>query len=243
MTRPTAITALIVTFALLLCAPSAFARGSESRANFTATISGTYDVSGTVTNTKCFRENANGDTETFTATGQTSEHTTFRTTKGKLLAVSRTRGDKRFFAGGDALPVAATITRTGTNPGSSEPSGCRPNPPPNDCGTKNRKYHLSPYGVGRGFGFSYNFTENFSTEIPEDPFNDCALPEKATWWGQYYSRGNGVARVSPRKIFNRHVKKIVLHGGLTRSPKATTSDYTASATEKLSWTLTLKRRR
>src|SRR3954469_20976383 len=127
---------LLIALAIsLVAAPAAFATGSEKRANFTATISGTYDVSGTVTNNKCFRENANGDTETFTATGQTSEHTTFRTTRGKLLAVSLTRGDKRLIAGGVGLPVTATIVRTGTNPGSTEPSGCRPNPPPNDCGT------------------------------------------------------------------------------------------------------------
>src|SRR3954454_6860131 len=234
--------ALISVATALAAAPSAFAIGSEKRANFTATISGTYDVSGTVTNTKCFRENANGDTETFTATGQTSEHTTFHSTKGKLFAVSLTRGGHRLFAGGPAIPVTATIARTGTNPGSTEPSGCRRTPPPPDCGTKTRKYHLSAYGVGRGFGFSYNFTENFSTQIPDDPFNDCELPEKATWWGQYFSRGNGTAPVSTRKLFSRRVKKLVLHGGLTRSPKSSTSDYTASSTEKLSWTLTLRRK-
>jgi hypothetical protein len=236
-------TALISLALALVAAPSAFATGSEKRANFTASITGTYDVSGTVTNNKCFRENANGDTETFTATGQTAEHTTFRSTKGKLLAVSLTRGDHRLFAGGPGIPVTATIARTGTNPGSTEPNGCRPNPPPPDCGTKTRNYHLSPYGVGRGFGFSYNFSSHFTTQIPGDPFNDCELPEKATWWGQYLSRGNGTARVSTRKLFNRRVKKLVLHGGVTRSPKSSTSDYTASSTEKLSWTLTLKRRR
>src|SRR3954447_16287186 len=234
---------LLIALAItLVAAPAAFATGSEKRANFTATISGTYDVSGTVTANDCFRENANGDTETFTATGQTSEHTTFDTTKGKLLAVSRTRGDHRIFAGGPGLPVTATIARTGTNPGSSEPNGCRPQPQGTEFRTKRRKYHLSPYGVGHGFGFSYNFTEHFTTQIPEDPFNDCDLPEEATWWGQYYSRGNGVAKVSTRKLFNRRVKKIVLHGGLTRSPHVSNRDYTASSTEKLSWTLTLRRR-
>src|SRR5919107_1848156 len=96
---------LATLFAFLALAPSAFATGSEKRANFTATISGTYDVNGTVTNNKCFRENANGDTENFTATGQTSEHTTFRSTRGKLLAVSLTRGDNRLFAGGPGIPV------------------------------------------------------------------------------------------------------------------------------------------
>src|SRR3954453_3046239 len=236
-------TALIALTLALVAAPSAFATGSEKRANFTASISGTYDVSGTVTNNKCFRENANGDTETFTATGQTSEHTTFHSTKGKLFAVSLTRGGHRLFAGGPAIPVTATIARTGPNPGSTEPSGCRPNPPPPDCGTKTRKYHLSPYGVGRGFGFSYNFSSHFTTQIPEDPFNDCELPEEATWWGQYLSRGNGTARVSPRKLFNRHVKKLVLHGELRRSPKSSTRDYMTSSTEKLRWTLTLQRRR
>src|SRR3954471_20004428 len=218
--------AVISLAAALAAAPSAFATSSEKRASFTASISGTYDVSGTVTNNKCFRENANGDTETFTATGQTSEHTTFRSTKGKLLAVSLTRGDHRIFAGGPAIPVTATIARSGTNPGSTEPNGCRPNPPRPDCGTKTRRYHLSPYGVGRGFGFSYNFPSHFTTKIPEDPFNDCDLPEKATWWGQYFSRGNGVAKVSTRKLFNRRVRKLVVHGGLTRSPTTTTSDYT-----------------
>jgi hypothetical protein len=234
---------LIAVAAGLVAAPAASAAGSFGSANFTATISGTYDVSGTVTNNHCFRENANGDVETFTATGQTAEHTTFKATRGALLGVSRTRGEKRIVGGGPTIPIVATIARTGTNPGSTEPNGCRPNPPPPDCGTKTKRYKLEAYGVGKGFGFSYNLSNGFSTSIPDDPFQDCELPEGASWWGAYYSRGNGVAKVSPRKLFNRRVRKIVVKGGLTRSPRSSTSEYSASSTEKLRWTLTLKRRR
>ena len=229
--------------AALAAAPSAFAAGSEKRANFTATISGTYDVTGTVTNNRCFRENSAGDVEYYTASGQTSEHTTFHSTRGALLGVSRTRGDHRIVAGGPTIPITATIARTGTDPGTTEPNGCRPNPPPPDCGTKTKNYKLEVYGVGKGYGFSYNLSNGFSTSIPEDPFQDCDLPEGASWWGAHYTRGNGKAPVSVRKLFNRHVKKIVVKGGLTRSPKSSTSEYTASSTEKLSWTLTLKRKR
>jgi hypothetical protein len=212
-------------------------------ARFTARISGTYDVSGTVTNSRCFREDEAGNVTYFTATGNAAEHTTFRAKRGALLGVSRTRGERRIVAGGPAIPVTTTTTRTSTLPGSSEPQGCRPNSPPPACGTKTKSYKIEVYGVGHGFGFSYNLSNGFSTSIPDDPFEDCPLPEGASWWGSYYSRGNGVAKVSTARLFNRRVKKIVVKGRLTKSPVATTSDYSARSTETLSWTLTLKRRR
>lgn len=212
-------------------------------ARFTARISGTYDVSGTVTNSRCFREDEAGNVTYFSATGNAAEHTTFRAKRGALLGVSRTRGERRIVAGGPTIPVITTITRTSTLPGSSEPQGCRPNQPPPACGTKTKSYKVEAYGVGHGFGFSYNLSNGFSTSIPDDPFEDCSLPEGASWWGAYYSRGNGVAKVSPTKLFNRRVKRIVVKGRLTKSPATTTADYSASSTETLSWTLTLKRRR
>ena len=239
---------LVSIIALALVAGGTLAAHADARtyssANFTARISGSYETSGTVTNTRCYRVDDNDNVTYFTATGQASERTTFKAKRGALLAVSRTRGDRRIVAGGPTIPVATTVTRTSTLAGSTEPQGCRPNSPSPSCGTRSRSYKIAVYGVRRGYGFSYNLSNGYSTSIPEDPFYPaCPLVEGDSWWGAYYSRGNGTAKVSTAKLFNPRVKRIVVHGSLSRSPHSSESDYSAQATETLKWTLTLTRRR
>ena len=238
---------LFLTFALAAAVTAAAAGPANARkygdARFTATISGTYDVSGSVTNTGCWRADDSDNAVTFSASGQAQEHAAFRSTRGMLLGVSRMRGEKRLFAGGPAIPVAATISRSGNLTSSTEPDGCKPNEEPARCGTKSRAYKLAIYGVRSGFGLSYNFSSGYSTKFPDDPFYpDCALPEGSDWWGGYYSRGNGTAPVSVAKLLNPRVKKIVVHGALSAAPTSSGGDYSAHATESLNWTLTLKRR-
>ena len=236
-----------IALALTAIAVIAFADTAGARtygsANFTARISGTYETSGTVTNTRCFRVDDQDNVTYFTSSGAASEKTAFQATRGSLLGVSRTRGDRRIFAGGPTIPVRATVSRTSDLSAGSEPANCRPNTPPPSCGTKTGNYKLEVYGVGHGFGFSYNPSNGFSTTFPDDPFQDCPLVEGDSWWGASYSRGNGRAAVSVARLLNPRVKTIVVHGKLDKAPVSSTSSYSAKATETLRWTLTLKRRR
>jgi hypothetical protein len=231
-------------FLLLLPAPDALAGRTLPTASFTARISGTYTTSGTVTNTRCYRVDENDNQIPFSASGNASESTSFRATRGALLGVSRTPGQRRIIAGGPAIPVTATMNRSSTLDSGTEPQGCKPNPPlQRSCGRKTKAFKLSVFGVRRGYGFSYNFSSGFSSTFPADPF-ECPLVEGEDWWGQYYSRGNGTAPASTVRLFNRRVRRIVVRGVLRKSPQrgSAAEGYSASSTESLSWTLTLVRR-
>jgi hypothetical protein len=240
--RRTAASLLVLALSLA-GAPSASA--ALQSANFTARISGTYTTSGTVTNTACYTEDDSGNRHVFTASGAASETTSFRATRGMLLGASKQSNERRIVAGGLPIPVSARMTRSSNlESGGTQPQGCKPSsfPSKTTCGTKTKGYKLAVYGVGRGYGFSYNFSRGFSTFSPDDPF-ECPLVAGDHWWGAYFSRGNGTAKVSLAKLFNRRIKAIVVKATLAKSPRATGSDYSASASERLSWTLTLTRRR
>jgi hypothetical protein len=157
--------------------------------------------------------------------------------------VSRTQGQSRIGAGGFPIPVKATLTRASSLDESTDPKGCDPggHPLPPNCGRKTKAYKLAVYGVRSGGpGFSYNFSSGFSTRTPEDPFT-CPIAEGGAWWGRARP---GVGKVSVAKLFNRGISRIVVKNTVTRSPKRSSSaqGWSSSATETLSWTLTLTRR-
>ena len=128
-----------------LAAAPAMGAGSVQSANFTARISGTYTASGTVTNTSCYRVDANDNQVPFTGTGSASETTSFRSTRGALLGVSKMVNERRIVAGGPAIPVTATMSRSSTLDGSTEPQGCKPNSFPlrSTCGRKTKRYGIA----------------------------------------------------------------------------------------------------
>lgn len=214
---------------------------------FTARIAGTYTTTGTLTNTKCHRVDDRGNEVPFTATGEASETAAFRATRGAVFAVSR-YGGGRLSAGGLGMPVTARLTRSSTMDSDADPRGCRPagsftrRP---DCGTRTRGYRLMAYGGRRGNVFSYHFVRRSSTTFPPDPFFECPLVAGQTWWGNYYSRGNGSAPMPAGRLFNRRVRTVRVTGGLTRSVQSSSAaeGYSARSTVRLRWTLTLTRRR
>ena len=237
---------LLTGLLLLAIAPPAIGgTGSVKSANFTARISGTYTASGTVTNTSCYRVDANDNQIPFTGSGSASETTSFRATRGARLGVSKMVNERRIVAGGPAIPVTATMSRSSTLEGSTKPQGCKPNSFPlrSTCGRKTKRYGIAVYARRQDNRLSYNFSSRYSTIFPEDPFQ-CPLVEGADWWGRYYPRGNGAGPVSVAKLFNRRVRTIVVKGTLKKSPQRSSASegYSASSTETLSWTLTLTRR-
>jgi hypothetical protein len=225
---------------LVVAAPSA----SAATAKFRASLKGTYAQQGTVTDTRCYRADANGDPVYFTGQGTASENDTFQSTKSVSLTVSRVRGQKTFDAGSlKALQTAFTVNRTSNLAGRDTPPGCHPNDSfgaaPPDCGTKKKTYGLRVYGRTDRAAFSYLFTRNFTTYYPDDPFSGCFLAGGGSWPGQLQTSGPG--SVSPGKLFNRRIKTIVVRGGESKATHGE-SGTTATGSYKLSWTLTLKRR-
>jgi len=236
-------TALVIVASAVLLAATAVP-ASAAVAKFSISLTGTYTQQGTVTNTRCWHSDANGDPVYFTGTGTSSENDSFRSVKPVTLQVSRVRGQKTFDAGSlKHLRTAFTINRTSNLSGTGTPSDCTPNSGfgsgPPDCGTKNLTYPLRVYGRTDHAGFSYLFTKNFSTYYPDDPFNSCALAG-GVWPGQLQQSGTG--RVAPSKLFRRSVKKIVVHGGDSDSKHEASGELTTDSSYKLSWTLTLRRR-
>jgi hypothetical protein len=217
---------------------------SASVVKFRAGLKGTYTQQATVTDTQCWRSDANDNVTYFTGQGTESESDSFQSRKPITLTVSRIRGQKTFDAGSFShLQTVFTLHRTSNLAGRDTPPGCHPNDQfdaaPSDCGTKQRTYALRVYGRQDRAAFSYLFTRGFTTYYPDDPFTGCALTGGGSWPGQLQTSGPGA--VSPAKLFNRRVKTIVVHGGESRSTHAE-SGTNASGSYKLDWTLTLKRR-
>jgi hypothetical protein len=213
-------------------------------AKFSASLAGSYTQQGTVTDTRCWHSDANGDPVYFTGTGTASENDSFRSVKPVTLTVSRLRGQRTFDAGSlKHLKTVFTINRTSNLAGTDTPPGCTPNSSfesgPSDCGLKTMAYPLRVYGRTDHAGFSYLFTKNFSTYYPDDPFNACALAG-GVWPGQLPQSGTG--RVAPSKLFRRGVKKIVVHGGDSDTKHEVSGQLTTDSSFKLSWVLTLHRR-
>jgi hypothetical protein len=239
---PAVFAVLVASLAVAASSASASARAFRD-ANFNASISGSYTTSANVNNTGCSRGDADGNVTYFNASGSASESVTFHSTKSKLFGVNLTRGQHRLFAGGPAIPILAKLTRSSTLEGPTSPNGCDPNffGDATNCGTKTVHYKLEPFGVGKGYAFSFNFSNGSSTTFPDDPFN-CPLADHQDWFAQYYTRGNANAKVSVAKLFNPHVRRIVVKGHLVKTHHVTDGAGTADSTETLSWMMVLKRR-
>ena len=233
------LTLLLGLAALLTSTAPAFAGGSEQRSSFKISVSGTYRSSGDVTNTECLRPDpATGEAVTYTATGKASESTSFSTTRAARFDVSRTKGHSRVFGGGFPVPVRARMTRSSDLDETTHPKGCRLNdhPLPKNCGTKTKPYKLSVY-LRRAGGFSFNFSNGFSTERPEDPFS-CPLPDGAHWFGQ---TDPPPVTIPASKLFRRSLSRLSISGSRTRTLHPSSEGYSAVVTETFTWTVSLRR--
>jgi hypothetical protein len=125
--------------------------------------------------------------------------------------------------------------------GTSTPKGCHPNDDQfantPDCGTKTKTYKIRVYGRTDKAAFSFAFSDGYHTIYPDDPFTGCFLAGGGQWPGYILS---GPAPIKPSKVFNRHIRTLVVHGsnsGTTREQEGATG----TGTFRLNWTLTLKR--
>jgi hypothetical protein len=217
-------------------------------ANFSATISGSYANDGTLTSANCFRyDDEGGDRVVLPAmTGKHAERTSFRSVRPTLLGFEKPRSRKTITAGGMPVPVDVKMDRRSELSGGTEVRGCTPIGDRFDtrCGTATKRFQLDLFAVRAKRALSYNLSNGFSTVFPDDPF-ECPVADSSHWWGGSYSRGNGMAKLPSAKLFDRSVRRIVLHGSLTERTGDARPDegWEASGTETLRWTVVLVRRK
>ena len=224
----------------------ASAYGTRS-ANFRATISGSYANDGTVTSRGCFRYDPDGGDRIRLpdSTGEHSERTTFRSTGSVLFGISKTDGERRIVAGGKAIPVKVRTTRRSELANPFEVRGCTPLGDQFDtkCGTRTKRFRVGVFGRSGRPAISWGLSDRFTIKPFDDPFESCPIPESTSWWGGDGRRpdGNGDARFKTSRVFNRHVKELVLHGRTARDTKGSGDGFTAKGHESLRWTLVLRR--
>jgi hypothetical protein len=234
------------TFGLLIAAAMLTlpAAASAQIANFRASLAGTYTQQGTSTDSRCWTDDGdgNGNVTYHTVTSTASETDSFHSIKPINLQVSRVILQKTVDAGSfQQLLTTYTLHRESVM-GPDTPANCDPDNDPGaptpDCGTKTKTYRIRVYGRVDKPAFSFLFSNGSNTIYPDDPFTGCRLAGGGLWPGSLET--SGPAPVNPAKLFNPHVRTIVVHGvnSGTTHPEA---PLTGTGTYKLSWTLTLKR--
>jgi hypothetical protein len=221
--------------AVMLVLPSA---ASAQIANFKASLSGTYTQQGTTTDNRCSHDDGNGTVTYSSVTYQSSETDSFQSVKPIKLQVSRVILQKTVDAGSfQQLITKFTLHRERTADATCS-SDNDPFAPTPDCGTKTKSYRIRVYGRVDKPAFSYLFSNGSNTIYPDDPFSGCRLEGGGLWPGSLET--SGPAPIKPARLFNKHVRAIVVHGvnSGTTHPEA---PLTGSGTYNLSWTLTLKR--
>jgi hypothetical protein len=194
----------------------------SARAWFNATIQGTYVSHGTEVDSSC-------DTPvTFTG----DETLDFKSGRSVVLEADRSF-DNSVGAGtlNRRTPITVTTTRSRTQSGP-----CRPEEdPPPVCGTKHVHFGMSLISRDHPLGLHYNFNDG-RVIFPDDPFEFACRVPAVPWWGKLSSPK---ARLPAGKLFNRRVRRIVIHGHVGK----TLHQPDAEGHYDLGYTITLLRRR
>lgn len=219
-----------------LCTYSGAAAAAE--AHFSVTLSGHYATNGTVTDTQCERGDANGNVTTFTGVGSASESTRFESSRPGSVTFARFPGGP--INSGGVVPLIATMTRMGDLDGEGPPN-CTAGPSVHSgCRTLTRHYRagFGTSGVRAPFE-SYHLVGPAVDQTPADPFPECKLVLFDEPW---VSIDPGRARLPAGRVFNPRVRKIVLSGSVSKVFDKRDGEDSMHVSEKLRWTLTLRRR-
>jgi hypothetical protein len=222
------------------------------KAVWRVTLTGTFHSEGQVTNYRCVSgEDANGFPIFYTASGAASETATLSTVRVTKLYVERDYGHKPRAVSPVENPfdllAAAQIRRTSTLDGPDEPQGCSPSTPPRqpDCGTKTARHGLV---VGDAFPRGLTLTLSPADKDRVSPFVDCPLVVGQDEIPAALDVGKtGIAAIPVARLFGRE-RRLVVTGGRNWTThesapgdESTPLKYDASATQTVSWTLTLVR--
>lgn len=114
-----------------------------------AALEGRYSAQAELTNTFCERYDADGKVTYFTATGTSSETTTFTATPKARLYMGQRHGEQPMITGassGKKLYGKFIFDRQTTMDSSEDPDGCKRRRPddsaPRDCGTRSARFPL-----------------------------------------------------------------------------------------------------
>jgi hypothetical protein len=234
----------IVALTLLACGTA------EARtAHFEVTLTGSYSTSGTATETGCSSVDADDNVHPLPPqTGSAGETVSFASTRPVAFVVSSLFrrpplvGPLRLHR---LIPVRVTAKRTSTLGDHGTVRGCQPGDdvgaPTADCGVKRRTYSTTVFGSTARPLFGYHFVNYDASTLwrPPDPFKACWLSIAQQWYGG--ARTHATAKVSATKLFNPHVRRIVLPGRRSGSGKRTEGNLSATAKFSERYTLTLTR--
>jgi hypothetical protein len=196
---------------------------SAAVANFKVTIKGSFATGGSATQSGCYTYDADGNTVPLPdKSGKVTETDTFASARSHLIQVGHIRGEP-IGAGRlhKTMPLRVTTTRTSDMIGGGDIPGCRPAdfdiPAQPTCGTKTHTYQADISGSNRDQSLVYVFIRQRSYIYqPGDPFSNCGMVDGEPWFGDADSPR---AKVSVKRLFNRHVRKVVLHAKASKSGK------------------------
>jgi hypothetical protein len=209
---------------------------SGTTAKFTMSISGTFTSSGRAT-VSCADANDN-QIVVQRAASTTWTFTTTKAGRGEFAYYK-----PNFLAGMTKLiTVAATGARTASESPTCGPSDLPDGPIGMSCGTKTARYLMSIYAAGPpgriGYGINLNMAH---LEWPDDPWGlvDRTCPALAAVWTSLTVYSAPPTPISPAKVFNKRVSRIVANGTRTGHGPP---DSDASSTWTLRYKVTLTRR-
>jgi hypothetical protein len=223
--------------ACLLSAPTALAGGNIKEARFAATVSGTFTSQGEVTGADCWRPGPDDTEIPFKGSGQASERATF-SSDSVVFDVSRVRGMSLTAGSFRRWRMNVSVTRSGNLLGGGTPVGCRPNDPPQRCGTKRLRPSATLIGQG-DTGFAFRWARQFTI----DPsllveFGDCGLADEAQpAFAVSEIMTKLRATTTDARLWSRGVRTITLTD--TARGRAAKGGHSGSWT--LNWTLKLRR--
>lgn len=224
-------TTLALSLAVLAAAPSTALAGADYRAS----VRGTLESTGTVTDTGCYPAGADAAE---TRTGEASVVARFRTTRPALVHVQRLHGS---FPGvglahdDEPIRAKATVTRRSTLEDAVTPLGCSGYEPPEiDCGKRSFSFGI---GIGtHGRGVSPDFSKT-AYRLPE-PEGVCPTTEGMAGFPSIIG-GSGTAEVGGARLL--HGRKLVLKGGRSGAKRIKRHGVSGGGSFKLRYTVTLTR--
>lgn len=223
---------------------------NRQEAVWRANVSGTFTSTGTVTNNRCERYDAEDRVTYFTASGNASESSGFRTARGVALYVTKYYGRAPTAMSDRGRPMLVDVVRTlqSSLDSNIDPRGCKPSSgfsTTPDCGTKSLRQpvFVSATNERRWQGLQFRYER----EARPFAFQQCPRVDKQdelplSYYQTSSTPGTGWGAIAPRRLFGRS-RTLTIPGSRKWTTRAGGQgfSYSATATHEIKWTLTLRR--
>jgi len=238
--RSIAVLAATAPFALLLgAAPaSAYSVPGYKEAYFKTTIEGTFVSTGHDSSECTVEDPETLERTRYPTTTTVEDRVDFTTRRAGVAQVSTLRHLALDAGMTRNARVHARWTRSRTTVAGGP---CAPDPQAERCGARDRDFGAGIFGRQKRDAFAYALRIRSGPIFPDDPYgSDCALVSFQLSWGKLQVAGTPASRA---RMFNRHVRKIVLHGVERHSDPRNPQSGNAYSTRELRYTITLVRQR